>query len=82
MIDNLIHPGIPKHEHGVEDPFISFDSLTEIKKTFGELQTNYMYVNNCDKTMEPQDVLNIVLSTSIHDAEMNPIGNVISSLTD
>ena len=41
-----------------------------------------MYVNNCDKTMEPQDVLNIVLSTSIHDAEMNPIGNVISSLTD
>ena len=78
----IIAPGIPEHEDGVVNPFVSFNNLTEIQKSFGDISTNYMYINNCDATMSPQNILNIVLPNTIHDAEYNPLGNVISSLSN
>ena len=89
----IIAPGIPEHEDGVVNPFVSFNNLTEIQKTFGDISTNYMYINNCEHlrarqtlfaeaTMSPQNILNIVLPNTIHDAEYNPLGNVICSLSN
>ena len=77
----IIAPGIPEHEDGVVNPFVSFNNLTEIQKSFGDVSTNYMYINNCETTMSPQNILNIVLPNTIHDAEYNPLGNVICSLS-